>query len=210
MAESAYFAAMHFIKARIRQLRPAGKTLTGLAEAMGVTPARITEIMKGERQVKASELPSLASYLEMALKDVLASLQDPEVHPTGSETTDAAPPTTSERLGILIRDQRERKGMSLRELAKAVGVSLEFIVRIEDEDWKPKEDKLRKIADVLDLDRDAVVARANKVPSDLSAIISTHGAQPGLAALLRTTKDFTQEELDRLTKLAAQVAKTKP
>jgi transcriptional regulator with XRE-family HTH domain len=34
----------------------------------------------------------------------------------------------------------------LRDLAKRVEVSPTFLSKVETEDWKPKEDKLRKIA----------------------------------------------------------------
>jgi transcriptional regulator with XRE-family HTH domain len=69
---------VHFIKARIRQLRAKGKTQTGLAQAIDVDPARITEIMKGERQVKVSELKAMARYLEMSLPKLVDALVDVE------------------------------------------------------------------------------------------------------------------------------------
>jgi hypothetical protein len=41
-----------------------GKTNTGLAKAMGVGQPRVAEIKTGTRQVKATELPKMARYLE--------------------------------------------------------------------------------------------------------------------------------------------------
>jgi transcriptional regulator with XRE-family HTH domain len=117
---------------------------------------------------------------------------------------------SSEKFGAYIRDQREAKGISLRELAKAAGVSPTFMSKVETEDWKPKEEKLRKIARVLELDSDDLVARAGRVPSDLAEIIKEHGARPELEALMRTTKRFSAQEMDKLVQQARKVAKSKP
>ena len=65
---------MIWIKDRVRFLRPKGKTQTGLAAALGLDPSRVTEIIKGDRQIKSSEVAPLAAYLEMAVADVMAAI----------------------------------------------------------------------------------------------------------------------------------------
>jgi transcriptional regulator with XRE-family HTH domain len=115
----------------------------------------------------------------------------------------------SEKFGAYIRGHREARGMSLRDLAKAAGVSPTFMSKVETEDWKPKEEKLRKIAQVLGLDGADLVARAGRVPSDLSDIIKEHGARPGLETLLRTTKRFSPQEMEKLVQHAEKVARSK-
>jgi len=65
---------MIWIKDRIRLLRPKGKTQTGLAAALGLDPSRVTEIIKGDRQIKRSEVAPLAAYLEMTVADVMAAI----------------------------------------------------------------------------------------------------------------------------------------
>ena len=65
---------MIWIKDRVRFLRPKGKTQTGLAAALGLDPSRVTEIIKGDRQIKSSEVASLAAYLEMTVADVMAAI----------------------------------------------------------------------------------------------------------------------------------------
>jgi len=65
---------MIWIKDRIRLLRPTGKTQTGLATALGIDPSRVTEIIKGDRQIKSSEVAPLAAYLEMTVADVMAAM----------------------------------------------------------------------------------------------------------------------------------------
>lgn len=42
-----------------------GKTAKGLADALGVAPARVTEITKGLRKVKLSEIGKIAAYLDL-------------------------------------------------------------------------------------------------------------------------------------------------
>ena len=65
---------MIWIKDRVRFLRPKGKTQTGLAAALGLDPSRVTEIIKGDRRIKSSEVAPLAAYLEMTVADVMAAI----------------------------------------------------------------------------------------------------------------------------------------
>jgi transcriptional regulator with XRE-family HTH domain len=114
-----------------------------------------------------------------------------------------------ERFGAIIRQAREGKDISLRDLAKQVGVSPTFLSKVETEDWKPKEEKVRKIASLLGLDGDDLVARAGRIPSDLTEIIKQHGARTELEMLLRTTKRFSSTDLSKLVQQAQKVAKDK-
>lgn len=111
-------------------------------------------------------------------------------------------PIGGEKFGAMIREAREAKGMSLRELAKRIEVSPTFLSKVETEDLKPKEDKLRKIASILGVDGDDLVGRAGRVPSALAEIIKAHGAKAELATLLRITKGYSAAEMDKLVQLA--------
>src|SRR6201987_5120820 len=102
-----------------------------------------------------------------------------------------------ERFGEFVRRQREAKGIGLREMAKMIGVSPTYLSKIErDEFDPPAEDKVRKIAEIIGCDADELLARAGRVSSDLSEIIKRRPVE--LAALLRTTKDFSAGEMARL------------
>jgi phage repressor protein C with HTH and peptisase S24 domain len=46
-----------------RGLKPDDKTQAGLARAMGIHASGVTRMLKGERQIKAFELPKIAAYL---------------------------------------------------------------------------------------------------------------------------------------------------
>jgi phage repressor protein C with HTH and peptisase S24 domain len=45
-------------------LKKPGKTQKGLAEALGVDASQVTRLLKGDRQLKAAELPRIADYLD--------------------------------------------------------------------------------------------------------------------------------------------------
>src|SRR5215813_9489006 len=105
-----------------------------------------------------------------------------------------------EKFGAFIRRKREAKEIGLREMAKMIGVSPTYLSKIErDEFPPPAEDKVRKIAGIIGCDADELLARADRVSSDLSEIIKRRPVQ--MAALLRTTKGLTADEMARLARL---------
>jgi len=112
----------------------------------------------------------------------------------------------NETIGEFIRRERESKGLKLREMARLIGASATFLSKVETEDWKPGEEKLRKIAEILECDADVLLALADKVSSDLEDIIKENPRE--LAALLRTTKGMTADEMEKLAR-EAQRAKQK-
>jgi transcriptional regulator with XRE-family HTH domain len=89
-----------------------------------------------------------------------------------------------EKFGEFVRREREAKEIGLREMARMIGVSPTYLSKIEcDEFPPPAEDKVRKIAAIIGSDADELLARADRVSSDLSEIIKRRPVQ--LAALLR-------------------------
>ena len=112
---------------------------------------------------------------------------------------------SGERFGEFVRRKREAKEIGLREMAKMIGVSPTYISKVErDEFPPPAEDKVRLIAEVIGCDVDELLARAGKVASDLSDIIKRNPVE--VAALLRTAKGLSADELTRLAR-EAQKAK---
>src|SRR5271169_5237098 len=110
-----------------------------------------------------------------------------------------------EKFGAFIRREREAKEIGLREMAKIIEVSPTYLSKVErDEFPPPAEDKVKSIAKIIECDTDDLLARAGRVSSDISDIIKRHPVE--LAALLRTTKSLTADELNRL---ARQAQKTK-
>ena len=108
---------------------------------------------------------------------------------------------TGKKFGALVRREREAKEIGLREMAKLIGVSPTYLSKVErDEFPPPAEDKVRKIAGIIGRDPDELLALAGRVSSDISDIIKRHPVE--LAALLRTTKGLTAEDIGRLARQA--------
>ena len=104
-----------------------------------------------------------------------------------------------EKFGAFIRRQREAKDIGLREMAKMIGVSPTYLSKVErDEFSPPAEDKVKAIAKVIGCDADDLLARANRVSSDLADIIKRHPVE--MAALLRTTKGLPADEVARIAR----------
>ena len=105
------------------------------------------------------------------------------------------------KFGAFIRQERERREIGLREMAGKIGVSPTYLSKVErDEFAPPTEDKVRKIAEIIEIDADQLLALAGRVSSDLSEIIKRHPVE--LAALLRTAKGLTAEDIARLAEEA--------
>ena len=112
-----------------------------------------------------------------------------------------------EKFGAFIRREREAREVGLREMAKMIGVSPTYLSKVErDEFPPPAEDKVKAIAKIIECNPDELLARAGRVSSDLSEIIKRHPVE--LAALLRTTKGLTADDMARLAR-EAQKAKEK-
>jgi ribosome-binding protein aMBF1 (putative translation factor) len=109
-----------------------------------------------------------------------------------------------EKFGAFIRREREAKEIGLREMAKIIGVSPTYLSKVErDEFPPPAEDKVKSIAKIIECDTDDLLARAGRVSSDISDIIKRHPVE--LAALLRTTKGLTADDIARLARQAQKV-----
>src|SRR6187397_1312938 len=101
---------------------------------------------------------------------------------------------SGEKFGHLVRRERIAKEIGLREMAKKVGISPTYLSKIErDEFPPPAEDKVKAIAKIIDCDADDLLARAGRIPTDISDIIKRHPVE--LAALLRTTRGFKAEDI---------------
>lgn len=105
------------------------------------------------------------------------------------------------KFGAFIRSIREEQEFGLREMAKKIGVSPIYLSKdMRDEFPPPAEEKVCKIAEIFAIDVDELMALAGKVSSDL---VRHHQGHPReLAALLRTTKGMTADNVAKLTREA--------
>jgi transcriptional regulator with XRE-family HTH domain len=114
---------------------------------------------------------------------------------------------SGEKFGEFVRCAREAKDIGLREMAKMIGVSPTYLSKVErDEFAPPAEDKVRKIAGILGLDADELLAMAGRVASELTDIIRERPRE--MADFLRAARGLTAGDMARLAR-QAQKAKEK-
>ncbi|MBF0418160.1 MAG: helix-turn-helix transcriptional regulator [Magnetococcales bacterium] len=118
--------------------------------------------------------------------------------------------------GKRIRDLREAKkasdpSFSLRQFAQAAGISATFVSKIENGEFDPPAvDKIKRMAVLLEVDPDELLALAGKVDPELPEIIRE---QPkAMADFLRTARDLNlgANEITALTRLIREYGTKKP
>jgi transcriptional regulator with XRE-family HTH domain len=112
----------------------------------------------------------------------------------------------SSKLGKLITEARLARSLSLRELARRIGKSPAYLVSLEQAGESPgaSEDTLTALAVELELDRDVLLALAQKTPKDL---VPRSPTQIALYRLIRDLPFGKQEELRRQLERAARLRK---
>lgn len=100
-------------------------------------------------------------------------------------------------LGDVIRETRVAKGQSLRDLAKGLEISPSYLSDIENDRRVPAEDVLGKIAGLLDLDRDGLMALAGRFGEEAERYMRRH---PTAGSLFRkiSERNLAEPELRRL------------
>lgn len=98
--------------------------------------------------------------------------------------------------GKFIRERREKLKISLRGFAKEIGVSGAYISKMErGKDSVPTPATIFKMAKVLEIDPDILLALADKMDPDVQEYLQK---TPGMPAFLRTANDknITMKELE--------------
>jgi len=111
--------------------------------------------------------------------------------------------TGNKTFGQRIRDLREERkakdpAFSLRRFAEAVDVSPTFISKMETGEFDPPApDKIKKMAELLHVDADELLALAGRVDPKLNDIIKK---QPkAIADFLRTAQGLSAKRIQELT-----------
>lgn len=112
---------------------------------------------------------------------------------------------TSLEFGQRVRELREAKrksdpAFSLRRFAQEIDVSAAYLSKVEmGEALPPKAEKIQKMAELLGVNADELLALAGKVDPVLPEIIRN---RPAMADFLRTANaaKITDEQLEKLTK----------
>ena len=109
---------------------------------------------------------------------------------------------TPKTLGELIKQTREAKKVghpefTIRQFALAVGLSPAFMSKLENGDIDPPSpEKLKKIAEKLDLDPNVLLQMAGKIDPELKNIVVKR--QVEMATFLRTVNGLSREHLETL------------
>ncbi len=104
-----------------------------------------------------------------------------------------------------LREERKRTdpNFSLRKFAAAVEISPTFLSRIERGEFDPPAaDKIIRMAELLGIDVDQLLALANKVNPELTEIIQEK--PQAVADFLRTTRGMSAERLREITERLRQ------
>ena len=108
--------------------------------------------------------------------------------------------TPAKTLGQVLREARTSKDFTLRKFAMAVGISATMMSKIELDGvgFKAGEETLKKIANLLELYSDYILSLAEKIDTDLQAmIINKPHIMPDF---LRTFGNKSDEVLKELIK----------
>jgi transcriptional regulator with XRE-family HTH domain len=102
--------------------------------------------------------------------------------------------------------KRNNPEYSLRKFAAAVGISPTFLSKIEKGEFAPPAaDKIIKIAELLNLDADELLALADKVDPKLNEIIREQPKE--MAAFLRTASGMSADQLTSITDMLGKLNK---
>jgi HTH-type transcriptional regulator, competence development regulator len=70
--------------------------------------------------------------------------------------------------GAFIRSKREEKGIQMNDFARQLGISPAYWSRIEREmEHPPKDDLIRKAAEILNIEPDDAYVEASRLPPDM-------------------------------------------
>jgi transcriptional regulator with XRE-family HTH domain len=108
-------------------------------------------------------------------------------------------------LGEVIREARVAMG-SLREFAKNLGITPSYMSDIENDRRIPAEDVLKRIADLLKLDFDDLMARAGRFGDDAERYMRRH---PTAGVLFRQISEanLADDDLIKLLKKAEEMGR---
>ena len=111
--------------------------------------------------------------------------------------------TLAERM----KELRAAKNLGIRELGRAVGVTGMHISNIEKGKSTPSPELIQKIAKTLDANVDELQYLADQVDPEVVEVI--HNNPYAIPALLRSAKNLTPEQWEKLQKQVEKMSKEK-
>ena len=102
--------------------------------------------------------------------------------------------------GKYLRARRQELKLSQRALAQSLKVDFSYLSKLENgHEEPPSEDTLRRLATVLNVPQDRLLAMAGKLPAELR---QRAGSDPEFAYLLTRLPEVSKRSLSRIFKAA--------
>lgn len=110
------------------------------------------------------------------------------------------------KFGEIIRELRNEKRMIQKEVAERVGIDVTYLSKIENRKLPPpSQEKIKRLAEVLDADEDRLITAANKVPEDIAEMIPNSSSK--VPNLLREGKKLSDEEWEQVHQFIKKIKK---
>ncbi len=82
--------------------------------------------------------------------------------------------TVVEEFGDILRELRGKAGIGIKRLAPELGVTYSYLSKLENNQIRPSEDLVERVADYFHYDRDRLLLAADKVPPEILQIMREH------------------------------------
>jgi HTH-type transcriptional regulator, competence development regulator len=76
--------------------------------------------------------------------------------------------------GKLLRGLRSKQGIGIKRLAPHLGVSYTYLSKLENEEVKPSEAFVGRVASYFGCDEDRLLVAAGKIPKEVLEILQNH------------------------------------
>jgi transcriptional regulator with XRE-family HTH domain len=76
--------------------------------------------------------------------------------------------------GQILRELRGQKAVGIKRLAPELGVSYTYLSKLENNEIRPSEELVDRIAAYFNYDRDRLLLSAGKVPAEILTILREH------------------------------------
>lgn len=110
--------------------------------------------------------------------------------------------------GKKIKQLRKQQRITQKKLAENVGIDVTYLSKIENGKLAPPaQDKIKKMAKILEVNEDELITLADKVPEDLTEIIPK--ASKEIPSFLREAKDLNDREWEKLKSYVKEIKRNR-
>ena len=108
---------------------------------------------------------------------------------------------TKRNTGVLLRLKRQEKKYTLEMTAKAVGVSINYIAKLEKgENSNPSDEIIVKLAETLDLDEDELFRSFRKIPLSTRKALEQHPTLSVAISQINSDTELSEDKKEEFLK----------